>query len=104
MLLSLFYQWAGFQKAVCVLPMDEWLADPGVWVSGNCGAVADRQGNLSWLKAAVWERQAGSRDGTSAAAAFSSPSFMCEPADFRWHVSPEDNSIISRAATFLNQG
>lgn len=72
--------------------------------SGNCGAVADRQGTLSWLKVAVWERQEGSKDSTGVAAALFSPSFTCEPADFCWHVSPEVNVIVSRADIFLNQG
>ena len=81
-----------------------WLATLDVRVSGKWGEVAARQGNLGWLKEAVWERQAGSRDGTGAAAVISSPGFMCEPTDFCWHVSPADNSIVSRADMFLNQG
>lgn len=84
--------------------MDEWLASLDVRVSGNCGEAAARQGNLGWPKEVVWERQAGSRDGTGAAAVISSPGFTREPTDFCWHVSPADNSIVSRADTFLNQG
>lgn len=83
--------------------MAEWLASLER-ASGNCGEAATRQGNLGWLKEVVWERQAGSRDGTGAAALISSLGFMCKPADFCWHASPADNSIVSRADTFLNQG